>query len=98
MRFVGGKPQPLGVRAAATKMALIVAETEKGTGLTTAEARYVTAVAAFFADEYERISTDNEHCRRDIQVMKQQILELEARVLDLAEQRGRFVSDEEDDG
>ena len=79
-----GQPEPMGVRAAAAKMAEWIASTEKKADLTEEEGKLVAAVAAFFADEYERISTDNERMERDILELRQQIVQLEERIRDLS--------------
>jgi hypothetical protein len=56
----------MGVRAAAAKMAVLVATSEKGAELTADEVRIVSAVASFFADEYSRISDSNERLTREL--------------------------------
>jgi hypothetical protein len=84
LRFEGGQPQPMGVRAAAAKMAEWIAATEKKADLTPEEGRLVSAVANFFADEYDRISTDNERLTRDVQGLTEQIAALERKLMEIA--------------
>jgi hypothetical protein len=78
-----GQPEPMGVRAAAAKMAEWIATTDKKADLTAEEGRLVAAVAEFFADEYTRISTANEQMERDIRELRAQIIQLEDRVREL---------------
>jgi sulfur relay (sulfurtransferase) DsrC/TusE family protein len=78
-----GLPEPLGVRAAAAKMAQWIAAGEKGIELTADEAKIVAAVAFFFADEYERISTANEHLTRVVTDLNEQVAALLEVVRDL---------------
>ena len=61
-----GHANPIGVRAAAVKMGLILAAETKGSTLTEDDARIVTAAVAFLADEYTRISDDNERLTREL--------------------------------
>jgi hypothetical protein len=79
-----GQPEPMGVRAAAAKMAVLVAASEKGAELTADEVRIVSAVASFFADEYDRISTDNERLTRDVGELRSQVQALETRLMEIA--------------
>jgi hypothetical protein len=78
-----GQVEPMGVRAAAAKMAQWIAAGEKGTELTADEAKIVAAVAFFFADEYERISTANEHLTRVVTDLNEQVAALLEVVRDL---------------
>jgi hypothetical protein len=54
------QPEPMGVRAAAVRMALIIAAETKGEPLTADDIKMVTAAVGFVADEYARIATAND--------------------------------------
>ena len=79
----GGRPEPLGVRAAAAKMSEIVATTEKRDDLTPDELRIVLAVSDFFAEEYTRISEENERLAGEVSELQAQIRALEDRLRDV---------------
>jgi hypothetical protein len=81
IRWEGGKPSPMGVRAAAVKMARIVAETEKGEALTPGETKIADAIGTFFGDEYERISNANDELTRQLGDLGARLLEI-ARLAD----------------
>lgn len=55
-----GHAVPMGVRAAAVKMALLIAAETKGEPLTEGDIKMVTAAVGFVADEYARISVAND--------------------------------------
>lgn len=87
LRFdAAGHPVPMGTRAAAVKMGLIVAAEAKGQGseLTADDAKMVTAVSAFFASEYERISTANEEQAKQIHQLERKLMEI-ARLADVGD-------------
>jgi hypothetical protein len=75
--LVPGFPDPVGVRAAAVRMGLIIAAETKGDTLTEDDTKMVTGAVGFLADEYTRISAANDELQRVN-------AELEARLLEIA--------------
>jgi hypothetical protein len=75
--LVPGFPDPVGVRAAAVRMGLIIAAETKGDTLTEDDTKMVTGAVGFLADEYERLAGANDE-------LVKVNAELEARLLEIA--------------
>jgi hypothetical protein len=80
-----GRAEPLGVRAAAVKMGLIVAAETGGVPLTAWEVRIVTAAIEFLADEYSRISDGYDKALADNRELTQQLEQARARLAERGE-------------